>query len=334
MYIDTIYIYLPTWFTHNTHPNTDYAIYDSHLVVVDPSGFTLHGLESYKNAFRLVHLIVELFYCKERSLLTFRLVYDVTRTNIRVSWNAEMTPRFGRNHLYVDGISVYDLDVNTGAIVQHKVEHLLINDIPVETRDGIFNALKTMGDGRCTIPALNTVSELGASTRSSDNNIVMKFQPFTSRLRTSLFAQDSTTSLALSNESANTEDLDWEAYESKNKSRQKFGLKKLSPEEFLDLERQIQQMEVIERSKYVTQDAVPTPKPKQNLVSKLFGGILQDTCESNFDCKRPELCCDFGFIKKCCSSGSMVGSMEPVRVIADQQLPPDELYGRQREKRY
>lgn len=305
-------------------------------MVVDPSGFTLHGLESYKNAFRLVHLIVELFYCKERSLLTFRLVYDVTRTNIRVSWNAEMAPRFGRQLLYVDGISVYDLDGDTGAIVQHKVEHLLINDVPVETRDGIFNALKTMGDGRCTIPALNTVLELDPSTRSPDNNninMVMEFQPFTSRRPTSLFAQDTSTSRALSNESANTDDLDWEAYESKNKSRQKFGLKKLSPEEFLDLERQVRQMESIERSKYVTQDAVPTPKPKQNPFGNLFGGILQDTCESNFDCNRPELCCDFGFVKKCCSSGSMVGSMQPVRVIADQQLPPDELYGRQREKR-
>ena len=74
-----------------------------------------------------------------------------------------------------------------------------------------------------------------------------------------------------------------------------------------------------------------TPKKSNAWMNQLFG--QKNTCESNFDCTRPELCCDFGFMKKCCASGSMVGQQIPVRVIADQQLPPDDLYGRQRERR-
>jgi len=72
---------------------TDFSVYAPDLEVVDPSGVKIHGVKNYKNAFRLVHTVVNLFYCPERSLLTFRLVYDWARNEIRVSWNAEVVPK-------------------------------------------------------------------------------------------------------------------------------------------------------------------------------------------------------------------------------------------------
>ena len=37
-----------------------------------------------------------------------------------------------------------------------------------------------------------------------------------------------------------------------------------------------------------------------------------DTCETNYDCERPQVCCDYIFTKKCCTSGNFVISNQPV----------------------
>jgi len=49
----------------------------------------------------------------------------------------------------------------------------------------------------------------------------------------------------------------------------------------------------------------------------IFGNFLrnlanqfEDTCETNFDCVRPEVCCDFGYKKMCCSSGRMAQNLQ------------------------
>merc|ERR1719478_285356 len=54
---------------------------------------------------------------------------------------------------------------------------------------------------------------------------------------------------------------------------------------------------------------------KKNALSSLFGSILQDTCETNYDCERPEVCCDLGFKKMCCSSGMKVFEGVPQRQL-------------------
>lgn len=294
------------------------------MEVVDPSGFTLHGIQNYKQAFNLVHGIINVFYCPEKSLLTFRIVYDCARHNIRVSWNSEVIPKaiFGgvKTALHVDGISVYELD-DAGKVVQHRVEHLLINNMPVETERGIFHALTTCADPEYGSPVF---------CGGDDDPCIVNFQPSSpSRIsRKSIFAGDDTVTLgALSTSSSGADrgnehpGLDWEAMENKNRSRKKFGLKPLTPEEFLEIEEQVQEMQIQELTKHkAMHDAteVPAPKKKKNaFLSNLFGEVFEDTCESNFDCKRPQICCDFGFKKMCCSSGAMVGhsqERQPVRI--------------------
>jgi Uncharacterized conserved protein (DUF2358) len=290
--------------------------------VVDPSGFTLHGIQNYKQAFNLVHGIINVFYCPEKSLLTFRIVYDCARHNIRVSWNSEVVPKaiFGgvKTALHVDGISVYELN-DEGKVIQHRVEHLMINDTPVETEHGIFHALTTCADPEC-----GTAVFCGGN----DDSFIVKFQA-SSPSRKSIFAADDALTLgALSTSSSGADrgnehpGLDWEAMENKNRSRKKFGLKPLTPEEFLEIEAQVEQMQMQELSKHkAMHDAteVPAPKKQKNrFLSNLFGEVFEDTCESNFDCQRPQICCDFGFKKMCCSSGAMVGhnqdTMQPVRI--------------------
>jgi Uncharacterized conserved protein (DUF2358) len=110
--------------------------------------------------------------------------------------------------------------------------------------------------------------------------------------------------------------MDTVAFDAKNKSRKKFGLKPLSVDEFLNIERQVEQLtntqqKAIHEAKVLAQqqqqadkDAVAGP----SLFDKVFGSVMKnlDTCESNFDCVRPQVCCDYVFAKKCCTSGSLV----------------------------
>jgi hypothetical protein len=315
--------------------NPSFEIYDPNIEVVDPSGVTLHSLKSYKTSFQFLHMLVKLFYCPDLSSLTFRLVYDCARKNIRISWNAILVPRaiYGgiRNKLHVDGISVYELDRKSGLINQHRVEHLLLNDAPVSPPQGIFAAIQekaTQGPEGSTVGIPVFYKHHEDQTQATCPNLnVLEFSSLpTFRSRsTSLFSTDESRDHELFNE---------EAYNNKNASRKKFGLPPISESEFIQIEAETQKLQATQQQKAAAASAAASAaaaqsrdakkKSANNPFNKMFGGILQDTCESNFDCERPEVCCDFGFKKMCCRSGQGVfngapGSLQkiPVRVVAD-----------------
>ena len=78
--MDTLKADYPNLLTKN--PN--WEIYHADLDVIDPSGVSLHGLNSYKKAFFFIHGVVKMFYCSEKSGLTsIRLGYDWARKCIR-----------------------------------------------------------------------------------------------------------------------------------------------------------------------------------------------------------------------------------------------------------
>ena len=66
-------------------------------------------------------------------------------------------------------------------------------------------------------------------------------------------------------------------------------------------------MDAINKKKaaYITEQiAQQKPKKKEeSFVNSIFGGVLKNGCESNFDCERPQVWCDVGFKKICCSNG-------------------------------
>jgi Uncharacterized conserved protein (DUF2358). len=86
------------------------------------------------------------------------MVYDFARQSIRISWNVVLVPKVvgnRRNALYFDGISIYKMDSKSGKIVEHKVEKLLVNNIPVTPPYGILTTLREelMFPGGQRIPA-------------------------------------------------------------------------------------------------------------------------------------------------------------------------------------
>ena len=77
--VDTLKRDYPKLLTHDPEWN----IYHSNLEVIDPTGVSLHGLSNYRRAFSFIHAVVYMFYCEEKSGLTFRTVYDWARKCIR-----------------------------------------------------------------------------------------------------------------------------------------------------------------------------------------------------------------------------------------------------------
>lgn len=309
----------------------DFSVYAVDLEVVDPSGVTLHGLQNYKNAFRLVHTVVNLCYCPQQSLLTFNTCYDWARNEIRVGWNAHVVPKpiFGgtKTTLHVDGISVYVLDRHSGKIIQHRIEHLLINDTPVRPKRGVLHALQKEvidpiggdgGGGGSSIPVFNT------GNINHFPNTITQFQqsihPFSTTTKSSSSSLFSMSAFKDGNNNNNNKNnMDWDAFERKNASRKKFGLEPLTPDEYEEIEDQVQELVQQQQQQHQQQQATsasvttPVPEKKENFLSKLFGNVLEDTCESNYDCTRPQVCCDFGFTKKCCTSGMLVGNDHGLR---------------------
>lgn len=316
---------------------TEFSIFDKDLEVIDPSGVKLHGLKNYKGAFTLMHAIVKFFYCTERSGLTFRMCYDKARRNIRVSWNAEVVPKaiFGgvRTTLHVDGISVYEISRKTGMITQHRIESLVINDKPITPSEGVFALLRNEHDE--SVPVFNSQSlEFRHAQHSS--LFAATHEPANERESlTALMGALDDSSDGIPREAY--PGLDWEAYDRKNASRKKFGLGPMTPEEFMETEAQIQQLASQQQQRAASASTAAatevSDKSKnrgESFLEKLFGGIGPEACESNFDCYRPEVCCDFGFKKICCSSGSMVGNAGleaalvpvPADIYPDGQEPP------------
>ena len=106
----------------------------------------------------------------------------------------------------------------------------------------------------------------------------------------------------------------------KNKSRKKFGLGPISPEEFVVLQAEIHAMEreqslvQSELKQTIVQErqsqAEEEERRKRPGLQSFMNSIFEDTCQSNYDCSQPEVCCDFGFKKVCCSSGNYNRNIE------------------------
>lgn len=121
-------------YPHLLYRAPDFSIYHNEINVVDPTGVQLTGLNSYKQSFRFVQSVVGLFYDKDKSFISHRMIYDWARGSIRISWNAVIVPKVvgnRRNALYLDGVSMYKLDPESGKIIEHKIENLILNNTPL-----------------------------------------------------------------------------------------------------------------------------------------------------------------------------------------------------------
>lgn len=150
----------------------DYSIYHDSITIQSSDGkIQLSKLSSYRKAFGIIRTMLSLLYDTDRSVIQSRMIYDSNRSQIRVSFNARLTPKnhyfgvassalgfgFGDVHHHhknraavhhVDGISVYSMDLSStltedeygnltkndgaGKIIEHRIEKLLVNGAPLQ----------------------------------------------------------------------------------------------------------------------------------------------------------------------------------------------------------
>ena len=233
-----------------------------------------------------------------------------------------------RNTLHVDGISEYYLDRASGLITEHKVSHLLINDQPVTPEKGVFNALAEMSpvnpDGVPVFFGAELLESPSKKVHWEDltNVQFQTWNPLTSLMSggkspssSSLFNNPNEQAMQLpdnnnNNNAINTDSqvpYDRDALQKKNESRQKFGLPPITPDEFIKIDEEVRAMDAVNKKKatYLAEQLSQGRKKeeKDSFLNSIFGGVLKNGCESNFDCERPQVCCDVGFKKICCSNG-------------------------------
>jgi len=366
----------------NHSPN--FEIFDEEIELVDPSGVTLHGIRNYKRTFGVLRAVIAFFYNEHESEVKSRMMFDYATKSIRITWHATLTPKviYGgpMRKVHLDGISVYELNRDTGRIYQHRLERACMNNEPIRYPQGIWSALNTevvqrhgipVAGGYCTDTSttpktqlLTTFAEAHSSPEVPLDGMLWRhgelFQKGTNNLsgrrikvlagvgarRSTRLNMSSSSSLAEESTEKPTmeadEDLALErALLNKNRSRSKFGLKPITMEEFKLQREQVSILEQsqkeklnIEREKRVNMMAAAAAKEeaknKRSPLDAFLSAVsVPDRCESNDDCERPLLCCDFIFKKICCASGTPVGhynSMERLAYVtvparADPQYP-------------
>jgi len=124
------------------HRSPDFSIYHDQITFLDPSSVEFTGLQSYKTAFSVAQKLGGFMYDPNKSKIQQRMIYDVTLSTIRISWNVELSPKLlGLKPLFIDGISVYTMDSPSGKIIEHKIEYLMINGRAAEPPYSIFSTL-------------------------------------------------------------------------------------------------------------------------------------------------------------------------------------------------
>jgi hypothetical protein len=222
----------------------------------------------------------------------------------------------------------------------------------VEFRPLLFNAYRTSSLFAMEAEQPSKLQPSVATNKISSSNDCTSIGTPTNTKHDTLVSHDEATSMSLTSASKSTVDagvsttatLDTVAFDAKNKSRQKFGLKPLSVEEFLNIEHQVEQLaqaqqEAIKEAKFLAQQqqAEKEAAAGPSIFDKVFGSVMKnlDTCESNFDCERPQVCCDYIFTKKCCTSGSPILSNNskklqyariPVYGGDNKPFPPQQQY--------
>lgn len=133
-------------------------------------------------------------------------------------------------------------------------------------------------------------------------------------------AQESVMSVAALHASTAAEgDYGDEAFQRKNATRKKFGLSPLTRQQYDEVAVQIQALEQQQRDKASAMasstSAESRRRAEQQGADRDSGqGLLSfrrnnngmrssNTCETNDDCERPQVCCDLVFRKMCCSTG-------------------------------
>ena len=299
-------------YPHMLHTAPDFTIFtdDIQLSGAGSSTPSLAGKERY------MHLFGALRFLRNTTMVHdevgARLV--VSDGTIRVRWHAKLTmtsafaalPGLARDKscrpvVWVDGVSMYEVN-GDGLVHRHVLEDVVVT--PPELQGAVDLALFSWPGGlsppmpavaapyssndrdlhhlAVSLPGTGGVHPAPSDGRASINTHAVHFGEVGSTGRRRVAESRAPAPVAMARETP---------------------MERAARERAEDAEQAKRLSELRAPPIVRSQDG-----PKGGLLSRLLpSDLVPQTCESNFDCDNPLVCCNLGFASICCSSGMMIG---------------------------
>mmetsp|Transcript_19698 Transcript_19698/g.78434 ORF Transcript_19698/g.78434 Transcript_19698/m.78434 type:complete len:399 (-) Transcript_19698:12-1208(-) len=249
-------------------------VYDKDIEIRDPSGVQLQGLAMYKQTFALVRLFRRVMI--DDVSVTFRLRYDWVRRRIVVQWYSAWTSSIAKNTAgHVDAVSIFHLN-DRGLIYRHEIDKIMINDKEVQPPYGLgwLSFRAHVLSGLDRRAIPAGACPGGAFCSEATDTADAPAQP------SSEAASASRMMIASSEPSSEQRAASLSGALSSSSSKQPQSRRRRDDAE--------EDKGVLDR--------------------------LPQTCENVWDCESPLFCCDFAFIKVCCSQGSPAWAPQPIPI--------------------
>ena len=311
----------------------DVSIFSENLLLKDDSGVRLQGIEQYLRMFAMMRFLRNSTMTGDE--VTFRIVVD--GPEVRVRWHAKLWVKDPRTALpgifapdeppviIIDGVSVYEAN-DAGFIFSHKLEDVEVT--PSSVQDALNGILAVAWPrAQSVLVPVGGVSSSTVSSTSKSPAIAMS--PFMAATRTCLRTvldleepKDGEyvpslvhpTAITTVTTAVTTVTTAVSAAQAQRRAsvpvamagRGETPMERALRERAEDTETARQRAEQ-RRQKQREGDGGFIGRIASTLNDGLFD-LSPQGCESNYDCERPEVCCDLVFARICCSSGSMIGA--------------------------
>jgi len=261
----------------------DLSIFRDDIELADASGKRLSGLTQYSRVFAALRFLRSTAMSTDE--VTYRLI--VRDDTIRVRWTAKLWMRglagLGASELVqLDGVSIYELD-QAAYIRRHRLDNIVLS-----------------GGGEVQVATPLQFAWPRAGLAMPEAAL-----PFFESVDAALGSGEAMHTMAGSARAAERP-APRGGHPQANADGAEGGAARESPMERAARERREMAAEAARLKE------LRTPKTeKKGPFSFGLPSFGPQSCESNYDCERPLVCCDLVVARVCCSSGMMIGMPQP-----------------------
>ena len=329
------------------HPQ-DLSLFENTIELQGPNGELLRGAGQYTAVFDLLRFTRRV--AMEDATLTHRI--SIEHREVRLRWSAKLHVKdlyfasLGSEPaiVHVDGISAYELD-GRGHVHVHRLENIVISGRDRESLLDLPN-LELMWRLPALVPpvAAPVPAGVGRFTRPialgrAQAAAVHATRPAATRTAAPrMYAADETPAERAANlerrfaaaEAAAEAEADADPFVAPAEAGAAVVDFLKNPAGFTSKEETPVERAARERAEMASEAATlkalraPAEAARASKGLPFFGLVRKpDTCESDSDCEQPQRCCDLLVARVCCSSGMMVGSVQPTRQGSLIPIPVD-----------
>ena len=290
----------PLYHHHHHGPPTPPSVRPS-----NQTGVAFRGISNYKRVFSTLRFFRQTFM--NDSNTTFRLTYDWSKQQVRITWNMVLQLKARQRPIHVDAVSAYHIN-SDGLAHRHELETVVVNGTPVEPPYAYAwinlpawvsrgAAAKAGGGGGPAMPAPNGI----ITSPNFDFDFGLNFNGF------STLVEPEATAGSLLAAARTDPELRGDFMSALSVLMAAEGADSLGAGGGGGVEEGGAGMAVAAESDESTAVAETPKKEARTIKGKKkdgwFGLQGKLECDTSFDCTGGMVCCDFVLVKVCCSNG-------------------------------